>query len=80
MLTVKLNIVGKALLPTRASASTLKCSNRTSIVGRSRPTLHCKRVGRLLSQKLDYEKVHQTLNYYFGILFNIILTIISYKM
>jgi hypothetical protein len=36
----KLRIVGNALLPTQASASTFKCSNRTSIVGKSRPTLH----------------------------------------
>ena len=39
MLAQKLKNVGKALLPTYASASTFKCSNRTSIVGRLIPTL-----------------------------------------
>lgn len=36
----KLRIVGNALLPTWASASTFKCSKRTSIVGKSSPTLN----------------------------------------
>jgi len=39
ILTMKLVKVGKALFPTRASASTFKFSNRTSIAGRSIPTL-----------------------------------------
>jgi hypothetical protein len=35
-----LRTVGRPLLPTRTSASTSRCSNRTSIVGMSIPTLH----------------------------------------
>lgn len=39
MLKKKLKNVGRALLPTWTSASTFRCSNRTSIVGSSIPTL-----------------------------------------
>ena len=39
MFTEKFKNVGKALLPTCASASTLKCSKWTSIVGIAIPTL-----------------------------------------
>lgn len=39
MLIEELNNVGKALLPTYVSASTLRCSKRSSIVGNLIPTL-----------------------------------------
>lgn len=41
-LEMKLVNVGKALLPTYASASILRCSNLTSIDGKSIPTLFLK--------------------------------------
>jgi hypothetical protein len=39
LLVMELRTVGRALVPTRTSASACRCSNRTSIVGRSSPTL-----------------------------------------
>jgi len=44
ILTVKLVKVGKGLVPTQASAAMFKFSNRTSIVGRSIPTLISHRI------------------------------------
>ena len=59
---MKLENVGKALLPARASASTFKCSNLTSTVGISIPTLtkHTKTKSHervlKLKQKLNSSK------------------------
>lgn len=44
VLVMQLTRVGRPLLPTRTSASTLRCSNLTSMVGMSIPTLQRRRV------------------------------------
>lgn len=58
MLTEKFKNVDEALLPTWTSAATFKCSNRTSIVGRTIPTL------------TSYKKKEKEKNYYWKFIEN----------
>ena len=54
VLVMELRTVGMPLLPTRTSASTFRCSKRTSIVGMSIPTLQ---------QQLDHRQSIYDNNY-----------------
>ena len=58
ILTEKFKNVGKALLPTCASASTFKCSKWTSIVGIAIPTLRNPKQKK--KKKYPLLKIHET--------------------
>jgi len=57
LLVMELRTVGSPLEPTRTSASALRCSNRTSIVGKSIPTL----TGDPEAYTEEFERIRQKL-------------------